>query len=564
MRGRWFFLLLLPLIFVLGFLSQPASGVSQDTDEAEATPAPAVTRPPSSTGPVTLSRPGTALPPGLSVAGIPVGGLTSDQVRAAVLRYRLDPLSRTLELRLDEQSLEVSPMRLGLQVHLAELMAQVDRQVRPQPLHPWVIYLVAGHPLMDFPSEPPTAVGQGEAPMPDLPLPLDIDETVLWGFLEGLAEEYDRDPLPFRAVVLTDTAVLSTSGVLTPSWSTDGPVVGFSPSRMGRRLDVTASVSLVAPALERWDRNSEAIDLVVEQVAPPETDLSLLETVLQAEVDRMPGVVGVYVRDLRTNEEIGVNERVLFSTASVIKTAIMLQVYRALDEPLEPAVAWDLAAMMVDSDNDAANRLLTIGGLGDEGAGARSMTRMLHDLGLGDSFMCIGFSGLECPTPPPEGWLPDAASRDPAASPMPLDPFRQTTPRDMGMLLTYLYECSRGKGLILERFPGQVTAEECRAMLDLMGRNADRRRMVSGLPEGVPVAHKSGWIYDMKADAGIVFSPGGPYVLSVYVWEEEGLLDSEANRRIAGLSWITYAFFNPLGTAQDPDEAATERGNPGD
>ncbi len=116
----------------------------------------------------------------------------------------------------------------------------------------------------------------------------------------------------------------------------------------------------------------------------------------------------------------------------------------------------------------------------------------------------------------------------------------------MGRLLAYIYTCSLGRGPIRETFPDEVTAEECQAMIDLMLRNADRERLVAGIPEGIPVAHKSGWIPDMKADAGIVFSPGGTYVVSIFVWEPASLTDREGNPRIAALSWAVYAFFNPF------------------
>jgi beta-lactamase class A len=402
-------------------------------------------------------------------------------------------------------------------------------------------------------------------PFPDIALPLDVDESALRSFLGDLAEGYDRTALPLRSVVMTETAVLSASGVLTASCSPGGEVIAFSEPRSGRRLNVDASVPLVVPVLRRWSRDGGPIELVVEQVAPPPTDLTLLQRVLREQVEDMPGVVGVYVRDLSSGEQVGVNDRVSFSTASAIKIAIMLQAYRVLNEPLDGAAASQMWAMMVDSDNDAANHLLAVGGLGNEETGARLMTWMLHLIGLGDTFMCIGFDGEDCPeAAPPDGWLVDDSGQDRGDPLTSLDPFRQTTARDMGLLMTRLHECSLGQGPILEHFPGQITPEECQAMLGLMEHNADSRRMVAGLPAGVTVAHKTGWITDMKTDVGIVFSPGGAYVLSVFVWQEGELLDSEANSRIASLSWITYAFFNPLGTAQGPDGAATAGGSPTD
>jgi hypothetical protein len=126
------------------------------------------------------------------------------------------------------------------------------------------------------------------------------------------------------------------------------------------------------------------------------------------------------------------------------------------------------------------------------------------------------------------------------------DPWLQTMPREMGWLLRHLYDCGQGQGLLLELFPEAITQEKCQDMLDLMAQNADDSRMVAGLPEGIPCAHKSGWISDMKADAGIVYSPGGTYIFSVFAWEEGSLSDAQGNPRISALSWISYSFFNPF------------------
>jgi len=270
--------------------------------------------------------------------------------------------------------------------------------------------------------------------------------------------------------------------------------------------------------------------------------MALLEEVLREQVAGMPGVVGVYVQDLEGGREVGVHDRVIFSGASVIKIAILLQTYQVLDAPPQGAVARDMWAMMVYSDNAAADRLLVLAGGGDGVRGARRMSEMLGRLGLEHSFMRDTYGEVK-----PAGGRPGGRAapwgQEPTTDP---DDLLQTTPRDMGRLLAYIYGCTQEKGPILETFPGQVTAEECREMVDLMLQNADRERLVAGLPEGIPVAHKSGWIPDMKADAGIVFSPGRDYVVSIFVWERGSLTDSEGNPRIAALSWVVYSFFNPF------------------
>jgi beta-lactamase class A len=63
----------------------------------------------------------------------------------------------------------------------------------------------------------------------------------------------------------------------------------------------------------------------------------------------------------------------------------------------------------------------------------------------------------------------------------------------------------------------------------------------AGLPAGVPVAHKTGWITGLLHDAAIVYPPGrGPFVLVVL---SRGLSDpAEAARLAADLATIAYGW----------------------
>ncbi|MGC9038882.1 MAG: serine hydrolase, partial [Roseiflexus sp.] len=91
----------------------------------------------------------------------------------------------------------------------------------------------------------------------------------------------------------------------------------------------------------------------------------------------------------------------------------------------------------------------------------------------------------------------------------------------------------------------------CQEMLDNLANNGDNRRMVAGIPDGVRVEHKSGWIADMQADVGIVRSPGGDYVIAIYVYRPLASGDALVPDRImmstiAAFSRLVYTYFNPL------------------
>jgi beta-lactamase class A len=85
-------------------------------------------------------------------------------------------------------------------------------------------------------------------------------------------------------------------------------------------------------------------------------------------------------------------------------------------------------------------------------------------------------------------------------------------------------------------------------MLGWLEQNDDTTRMVAGLPPGTKVAHKSGWVEDMQADAGIVTSPGGSYVLTIYLYQKQRnsyLSDEEATPWLAAFSRLVYSAYNP-------------------
>jgi hypothetical protein len=71
---------------------------------------------------------------------------------------------------------------------------------------------------------------------------------------------------------------------------------------------------------------------------------------------------------------------------------------------------------------------------------------------------------------------------------------------------------------------------------------------VAGVPEGTRVAHKHGRTESpltTLSDAGIVFSPGGAYVISIFVWNETEMIWDPTSRRVADLARAVYNYFNP-------------------
>ena len=66
-----------------------------------------------------------------------------------------------------------------------------------------------------------------------------------------------------------------------------------------------------------------------------------------------------------------------------------------------------------------------------------------------------------------------------------------------------------------------------------------------GVPDGVPVSHKHGWIPDTHGDAGVVFTPGGDYVIVEYLHLPGQWLQSDISFPILReISRAVYNYFN--------------------
>jgi hypothetical protein len=131
------------------------------------------------------------------------------------------------------------------------------------------------------------------------------------------------------------------------------------------------------------------------------------------------------------------------------------------------------------------------------------------------------------------------------------DIYNQTTPADMGILLEDIYQCSeRGGGALIAAFPNEITQEECRLMLNYLASNQIAVLIQAGVPTGVTVAHKHGWANENDGlihtigDVAIVYTPGGNYVLSIFVHHTVQALFDPVNNLFAEISRATYNFFN--------------------
>lgn len=301
--------------------------------------------------------------------------------------------------------------------------------------------------------------------------------------------------------------------------------------------------------------------------APPDFPLNKrLETLSHLIYDYLlsrrfvPGtqkVGSVFLLDLNTGENYSIYPRVAYSGMSLIKIPILVAVYRKIGAIPTMDQAQQIALMIICSENLSANQLLRFLGDGDIYRGADVVTETMQALGLQDTFLTgslwTGDLGIV-----PVATVPPLPLRKTYADQLSTEPdgYNQTTPADLGWLLAGIYRCALdGTGPLVVVFPEQLTMQKCRAMLQVLGANDIPALIRAGVPAGVSVARKHGWVDEVHGDAGIVFSSGGEYVLVVMLRNKFWLEYRDSFPVIAEISRMVYNTFNP---AEPLDETHTE------
>ena len=437
------------------------------------------------------------IPPGVSLASIPVGGTWEDEA----LGLLGEAFSEPVRLNYLDHGLLLHPQDVGFQLKADQMLDEVNRLKTQTDF--WQGFL-------DY------VLNQEPQPV-DIPLHANHDEELLRDFLESIAREYDH---PQQEPIINASTLT------------------LLPGRREQQLDIEASLPLVAAALN--SATDRQVDLVVNLGPPPrEPGLWMMEQMIQGIMADFPGFYSIYIKDLASGEEYTDDADVAYAGMSILKVAIMMEAYRHLDGPPDLDTTKLLTETMTLSGNFTANLLLryTIGD-GDAYEGVRRLNESMRYLGLVNTFMA---------TPYDEDVLtqhistPANQRTDVSTNP---DPFMQTTPQDMGRLLEMIYQCANGGGTLIAAYPDELTADECQAMLDIMSQNRIGALIEAGVPEGTRVAHKHGWVGDTHGDAGIVFTSGGDYVLCVYLYHKDWLEWEVSSPLMARVSEATYNYFN--------------------
>jgi beta-lactamase class A len=257
----------------------------------------------------------------------------------------------------------------------------------------------------------------------------------------------------------------------------------------------------------------------------------------------LDGVLGLSLKDLKTGATLEIRPDEPFPQASVIKLAVLYELYRQADEGkvnlaevtrppatrvagagvlhvLGPAVTltWRDAAvlMMVWSDNAAANMLI-------DRLGMDAVNRRLQALGLPGTRLRRRMMDL------------DAASRGEE---------NVSTPAEMRRLMEAIYA---GTGLSPE------SARDIRALAATVKASSFRRP----LPEGLIVLDKDGDLEAVRIAAAVVDLPGRPYAITIMTTYLRK--DDDGDAVIREISAAVFETMDRLARSSDLGRIISER-----
>ena len=454
------------------------------------------------------------MPPGSMVAGIPVGGLNQDQAVARLTQaYRIP-----VELRYGDAILQASPDALGFSLDLTSMLAEAHVKRTSQPR--WEAFW---DNLWD------------RTPAPVIiPLNARVDEDRIRIFLKNeVAARYDRTP----------SAALPVAGT-----------VNYRPGKTGTTLEVELAIAPIQAALRSLTQRTVNLRSTAARALPPLMQNLQVQLRQLLDLSGYDGITEIYVQDLKTGQEAHfayqkgktIPEDISFTAASTIKIPIMISTFRRVGEPAPKSVLDNLARMIEESDNDSSDALMKQ--VMDPTNGPLEVSEDLKTLGLKNTFLA-GFFHPGAPLLKVFN-TPANQRKDYFIDP---DPYNQTTPAEIGQLLADIYQCAQGGGgPFTAVFAGQISQNECKQMVDFLHLNKMPYLITAGLPDGTPIAHKHGWVTELDgvvhqfSDAALIYSPGGNYVLTIYLWYQDQLLLDVSNPLMARLSAAVYNYFNQV------------------
>jgi hypothetical protein len=509
------------------------------------------------------------VPPGVHLGGLDL----SDLKDAAEIRAHLEGVySQPIAVEFAGKRLALRPQDVDFHLDVEQMVAEASQ-------------FLDGPQFIDIAMRYALGFDQQRR---DVPARFMLDNQKLRAWLQTVAEENNFPPQPARALSpepsvaqneqpvqeIAGTALISDSALSGAVNSTITDTLAISeaaaseavildwewlPGTAGYTLDLDASIPRVVAALSSPERR--VADLALIETPPPAPSMADLERVLDAFTASFPGFASFYVHDMVNGDEANVDGDVSFSGMSTMKIAIAAAVMRKLDggikadDPLSYEVGQWLDYALGESNNYAANLLLRWLGDGDVTAGTRNFTEFVTSLGFSSTYMQSGYDvDTRLPERPTPGNQQSEWDTDP-------DTNIQSTAVEMGRILSAIYECTQGKGVLIATYPAEITPDECWQILFYMTHDQFQELVWGGLPDLTQrwIVHKHGFAFESHSDVALVWGPAGPYVVSIFLYRR-GWMDWETSnntmQQASRIIWNFFEFRNKLaeGDVTQPPE----------
>jgi beta-lactamase class A len=462
---------------------------------------------------ISYSRLRNNFPLGLQVGQIPIGGLNYEEAAERVYTIYRAPI----ELLYAGHAIQVRPAVLGFEPNVESMLAVADNQRVTEPFWEGFWNFLWNRDIETI----------------NVPLNASYEEARIREYLQNeIASRYDLPATPPRPIPGTTE---------------------YMAGQPGTRLNLDRAVLQVIDTLE--SPTNRSLSLSLEQTSIPRPSLSDLELMLRQIIDLsgFDGIVEIYLQDLATTQNLlfayqpnvgDLQPNIAFSSWSTVKIPVMVTAFRFIDDPPSETALALMEEMIEQSENSSTDELAKM--VIEENLSPLIVTEDMQTLGLENTFwgghFYMGAPLLQRFTTPAN------QRTDVDTEP---DIYNQTTPADMGMLMEDIYQCAEmGGGALIAAFPDEITQQECELMITYLARNQIAVLIQSGVPSGTVVAHKHGWANEQDGllhtigDVAIVYSPGGDYVLTIFVHHPVQAVFDPVNELFAELSGAVYNYYN--------------------
>lgn len=462
---------------------------------------------------VSYSRIRNTFPRGMYVGNVPIGGLNYEQASERIYTVYRSPI----EIVYADSPIQIRPAVLGFEPEVEKMLAVADNLRVTEPF--WQGFW--------------NYLWNQQIEIIEIPLNAAYDEPRIREYLrQEIAPRYDKPALPPKPI----------------PGSTE-----FQSGDPGTQLDYDRAVLQIIDALQ--SSTNRRVNLSLERATIQNPSIEDLKLMLNQIIDGsgFDGIVELYMQDLGTTRNLhfayqpnegDLRPNIAFSSWSTVKIPLMVTAFRFIEEPWPEEYLQLMREMIEQSENTSTDELAMA--VIDQNLSPLIVTDDLQRLGLVNTFWGGHFyfgapllQRFETPANQRED-----VNTDP-------DPYNQTTPEDMGMLMEDIYRCSeRGGGALIAAFPEYLTQNECQLMVTYLTRNQIAVLIQAGVPSGTTVAHKHGWANENDGlihtigDTAIVYSPGANYVLTIFVHHPVQTVFDPVNALFAELSRAIYNFFN--------------------